>query len=100
MKMKLTSLVKYPVTMGATTPGIVPNVLVIPRRNPAYLQEKIRKKHSSEFLFNRKTLEGETLQENSQVLSQLILVILCVTHIVHETVFIYESGGPKLKDFT
>lgn len=39
----LTSLVKYPVTMGAMTPGMVPNVLVIPSRNPAYLQgEKTR----------------------------------------------------------
>lgn len=36
---RLTSSVKYPVTIGATTPGMVPKVLVIPRRNPAYLQE-------------------------------------------------------------
>lgn len=36
----LTSSVKYPVTIGATTPGIVPKVLVIPSRNPAYLQEQ------------------------------------------------------------
>lgn len=33
----LTSSVKNPVIIGATTPGIVPNVLVIPRRNPANL---------------------------------------------------------------
>lgn len=36
----LTSSVKYPVAIGAKTPGIVPNVLVIPRMNPAYLQDK------------------------------------------------------------
>lgn len=37
---KLTSSVKYPVTIGATAPGILPKVLVIPNRNPAYLQEQ------------------------------------------------------------
>lgn len=29
--------------MGATAPGMVPNVLVIPRRNPAYLQERAKR---------------------------------------------------------
>lgn len=37
-KPPLTSAVKYPVAMGAMIPGMVAKVLVIPSRNPAYLQ--------------------------------------------------------------